>query len=52
MRLATQRVKRSAVSVNDQIVGQCDHGLRILAGVRVGHTEAEVVSPHEYNAKP
>jgi len=30
MRLVIQRVKRSAVSVNDQIVGQCGYGLYIL----------------------
>ena len=41
MRLVIQRVKQAAVSVNGQIVGQCGHGLCILAGVRVGDTEAE-----------
>ena len=51
MRLVIQRVKRASVSVDGQIVGRCGQGLRILAGVRVGDTEAEVVSPHEYDAK-
>ena len=41
MRLVIQRVKQASVSVNDQIVGQCGHGLCILAGVRIGDTEAE-----------
>ncbi|MGH2592523.1 MAG: D-aminoacyl-tRNA deacylase [Anaerolineae bacterium] len=41
MRLVIQRVKRASVSVDGQIVGQCGHGLCILAGVRVGDTESE-----------
>ncbi len=41
MRLVIQRVRRASVSVNGQIVGRCGHGLCILAGVRVGDTEAE-----------
>lgn len=41
MRLVIQRVKRASVSVDGQIVGRCGHGLCILAGVRVGDTEAE-----------
>ncbi len=41
MRLVIQRVKQATVSIDGQIVGQCGHGLCILAGVRVGDTEAE-----------
>ncbi len=41
MRLVIQRVKQASVSVDGQIVGQCGHGLCILAGVRHGDTEAE-----------
>ena len=41
MRLVIQRVKKASVSVNGNVVGQCGHGLCILAGVRVGDTEAE-----------
>ena len=41
MRLVIQRVQHASVSVNGQVVGQCGHGLCILAGVRVGDTEAE-----------
>jgi hypothetical protein len=35
------RESHASISVNGQIVGQCGHGLCILAGVRVGDTEAE-----------
>jgi D-tyrosyl-tRNA(Tyr) deacylase len=42
MRLVIQRVTQATVSVNGQIVGQCGHGLCILAGVRHGDTDAEV----------
>ena len=41
MRLVIQRVKQASVSVDGSIVGQCGHGLCILAGVRLGDTEAE-----------
>ena len=41
MRLVIQRVKQASVSVEGKIVGQCGHGLCILAGVRLGDTEAE-----------
>jgi D-tyrosyl-tRNA(Tyr) deacylase len=41
MRLLIQRVEQASVSVDGRIVGQCGHGLCILAGVRVGDTEAE-----------
>lgn len=41
MRLVIQRVKQASVFVDEKIVGQCGHGLCILAGVRVGDTEAE-----------
>jgi D-tyrosyl-tRNA(Tyr) deacylase len=41
MRLVIQRVKQANVSVNGSVVGQCGHGLCILAGVRIGDTEAE-----------
>lgn len=41
MRLVIQRVKQASVFVDGKIVGQCGHGLCILAGVRVGDTEAE-----------
>ena len=41
MRLVIQRVKQASVSVNGQIAGRCGHGLCILAGVRIGDTEAE-----------
>ena len=41
MRLVIQRVKQASVSVDGKIVGQCGHGLCILAGVRLGDTEAE-----------
>ena len=41
MRLVIQRVKQASVSVDGKIVGQCGHGLCILAGVRVGDTGAE-----------
>ena len=41
MRLVIQRVKHANVSVNGNAVGQCRHGLCILAGVKIGDTEAE-----------
>ncbi|HEY4687701.1 MAG TPA: D-aminoacyl-tRNA deacylase [Anaerolineae bacterium] len=41
MRLVIQRVKQASVSVDGKVVGQCAHGLCILAGVRHGDTEAE-----------
>jgi len=41
MRLVIQRVKQASVSVDGKVVGQCGQGLCILAGVRVGDTEAE-----------
>ena len=41
MRLVIQRVKQANVSVNGNVVGQCGHGLCILAGVKIGDTEAE-----------
>jgi D-tyrosyl-tRNA(Tyr) deacylase len=40
MRLVIQRVRQASVSVDGRIVGQCGHGLCILAGARVGDTEA------------
>ena len=41
MRFVIQRVKQASVSVDGKIVGQCGHGLCMLAGVRVGDTEVE-----------
>lgn len=41
-----QRVKRSAVRIDEEIVGQCGHGLMILLGVAEGDTklDAEVLA--------
>ncbi|HZY45883.1 MAG TPA: D-aminoacyl-tRNA deacylase [Anaerolineae bacterium] len=41
MRLVIQRVSSASVSVDGKIVGQCGRGLCILAGVKVGDTQAE-----------
>lgn len=41
MRLVVQRVKQASVSVDGKVVGQCGPGLCILAGARVGDSEAE-----------
>jgi len=41
MRLVIQRVTQANVSVTGNVVGQCGHGLCILAGVKIGDTEAE-----------
>ena len=41
MRLVIQRVSRASVTVNDQIVGHCGAGFCILAGVKIGDTQAE-----------
>jgi D-aminoacyl-tRNA deacylase len=41
MRLVIQRVSHASVTVDDQIVGQCQAGLCILAGVKNGDTPAE-----------
>ena len=36
-----QRVKRSSVRIDGQVVGECDHGLMILLGVAEGDTRAD-----------
>ncbi len=41
MRLVIQRVSSANVRVDGEIVGQCGHGLCILAGVKVGDTKVE-----------
>ena len=41
MRLVIQRVSQASVTVDGQVVGQCGRGFCILAGVRVGDTQAE-----------
>ncbi|CAG0927762.1 D-aminoacyl-tRNA deacylase [Thermoflexales bacterium] len=41
MRLVIQRVSHTAVIVAGKIVGQCDLGFCILAGVKIGDTQAE-----------
>ncbi len=41
MRLVIQRVTHASVTVADQIVGQCGQGFCILAGVKIGDTQAE-----------
>jgi len=40
MRAVVQRVTRSSVSVAGEIVGEIEHGLTVLIGVREGDTEA------------
>ncbi len=41
MRLVIQRVSHAAVTVDGKIVGQCGLGFCILAGVKIGDTQAE-----------
>ena len=36
-----QRVKRSSVRIEGNVVGECDHGLMILLGVAEGDTRAD-----------
>ena len=40
MRAVVQRVTRSSVSVAGEIVGEIEHGLTVLIGVREGDSEA------------
>ncbi|MEM9643806.1 MAG: D-aminoacyl-tRNA deacylase [Planctomycetota bacterium] len=40
MRLVIQRVRHAAVRVDDEIVGQCEHGMLILVGVGQGDDES------------
>jgi D-tyrosyl-tRNA(Tyr) deacylase len=42
MKLVIQRVKKSSVSVNDQIVGQIDQGLCVLTGIAPSDTEKDL----------
>ncbi len=41
MRAVVQRVVRSSVSVNGQVVGQIGKGLNVLIGIRQGDTEEQ-----------
>ena len=41
MRLVIQRVTHASVTVAGKIVGQCGMGFCILAGVKIGDTQAE-----------
>ena len=41
MRLLIQRVSHASVSVDGKIVGRCERGFCILAGVKVGDTKQE-----------
>ena len=41
MKAVLQRVKKSAVKVDGETVGECSAGLMILLGVAVGDTEAD-----------
>ena len=42
MKLVIQRVKKSSVSVNDQIVGRIDQGLCVLTGISPSDTEKDL----------
>lgn len=42
MRALIQRVSSARVTVSDEIVGQIEHGMLILLGVKSGDTEIEV----------
>jgi D-tyrosyl-tRNA(Tyr) deacylase len=41
MRLVIQRVSSASVTVDGKIVGRCERGFCILAGVKVGDSQAE-----------
>jgi D-tyrosyl-tRNA(Tyr) deacylase len=41
MKTVIQRVSSASVRVDDEVVGQIDHGLLLLVGVEVGDTEAD-----------
>lgn len=38
MRVVLQRVKKSSVTVNNEVIGQINHGLMVLVGVKCGDT--------------
>ena len=42
MRALVQRVSRASVTVDEQIVGQIEHGFLILLGIGQGDSEAQV----------
>lgn len=42
MKLVIQRVKKASVAVNEQIVGQIDHGLCVFAGIAPDDTERDL----------
>lgn len=42
MRAVVQRVSRSSVTVDDQVVGKIDHGLMVLLGVEQGDTAQDM----------
>lgn len=42
MRVVIQRVSEAAVRVNEEIVGQIDHGVMVLLGIETADTEADV----------
>jgi D-tyrosyl-tRNA(Tyr) deacylase len=42
MRAVVQRVKRSSVTVEDQLVGEIGHGLMVLLGVEESDTEKDL----------
>lgn len=42
MRIVIQRVSEAAVRVNEEIVGQIDHGVMVLLGIETTDTEADV----------
>lgn len=44
MRIVVQRVKRAAVRVNSEIVGEIGEGLVLLIGIHASDTEADIPS--------
>ncbi len=38
MRVVLQRVRKSSVTVNNEVIGQINHGLMVLVGVKCGDT--------------
>ena len=53
MKLVIQRVKRAAVSVDSQVVGECEKGLMLLLGVAEGDTgtDAEALAKKVVNLR-